>query len=73
MLYITNKDEPGLIGGLGTLLGDAGVNVATFHLGRAAQGGDAIALIATDGPVEAGVLEKIRALPQVIQAKPLAF
>ena len=73
MLYITNRDEPGLIGGLGTLLGDAGVNIATFHLGRAAQGGDAIALIATDGPVEATVLEKIRALPQVIQAKPLAF
>ncbi|MBC8241668.1 MAG: ACT domain-containing protein [Alphaproteobacteria bacterium] len=43
MLYITNCDKPGLIGALGTTLGDAGINIATFHLGRAEQGGDAIA------------------------------
>lgn len=73
MLYITNRDEPGLIGGLGTLLGDAGVNIATFHLGRAEPGGDAIALIAADGPVAEETLAAIRALPQVLQAKPLAF
>ena len=34
MLYVRNEDKPGLIGALGTLLGDAGVNIATFHLGR---------------------------------------
>ena len=45
MLYITNEDKPGLIGSLGTLLGDSGINVATFHLGRAEPGGDAIALL----------------------------
>ncbi len=73
MLYITNRDEPGLIGGLGTILGDAGVNIATFHLGRDKIGGDAIALIATDGPVNGPVLEAIRKLPQVMQAKPLRF
>lgn len=73
MLYITNKDQPGLIGGLGTILGDAGINVATFHLGRHSVGGDAIALIATDGAVEGAVLDKIKALPQVLQAKPLRF
>src|SRR3546814_12164446 len=42
MLYITNEDKPGFIGALGTTLGAAGVNIATFHLGRAAQGQDAI-------------------------------
>ena len=73
MLYITNKDEPGLIGGLGTILGDAGVNIATFHLGRATPGGDAIALIALDDTIDAATLERIKKLPQVVQAKPLTF
>jgi len=73
MLYITNEDKPGFIGALGTVLGDAGVNIATFHLGRAVPGGDAIALIAVDQPVGADLLRKVRGLPHVVQAKPLAF
>ena len=48
MLYITNADKPGFIGALGTHLGDAGVNIATFHLGRQNEGGDAIALVEID-------------------------
>ena len=48
MLYITNADKPGFIGALGTTLGDAGVNIATFHLGRQTEGGDAIALVEID-------------------------
>ena len=73
MLYITNRDEPGLIGGLGSILGDAGMNIATFHLGRAEMGGDAIALLELDSAVPAEVLEKVLTLPQIIQAKPLRF
>ncbi|MEE8246620.1 MAG: phosphoglycerate dehydrogenase [Alphaproteobacteria bacterium] len=73
MLYITNLDKPGLIGSLGTLLGDAGVNIATFHLGRAEAGGDALALIEVDEPVSEQVLEKVAALPLVLQAKALSF
>jgi D-3-phosphoglycerate dehydrogenase len=49
MLYVTNKDKPGFIGRFGMTLADAGVNIATFHLGRAAQGEDAICLVSTDG------------------------
>jgi D-3-phosphoglycerate dehydrogenase len=45
MLYITNDDKPGFIGRLGTLLGESKVNIATFHLGRDAPGGSAIALV----------------------------
>src|SRR3546814_20818443 len=52
MLYISNEDKPGFIGALGTTLGDAGVNIATFHLGRAAQGQDAIALLELDAPID---------------------
>ena len=73
MLYVTNDDRPGFIGALGTTLGDAGVNIATFHLGRAQAGGDAIALVAVDEPVAPHVLERVRALPHVQQVKALAF
>jgi D-3-phosphoglycerate dehydrogenase len=73
MLYITNEDKPGLIGALGTLLGDSGVNVATFHLGRAQPGGDAIALIGVDQAIDDAVLTAVRALPHVAQAQALNF
>ena len=45
MLYVTNEDKPGFIGALGMLLGNAGVNIASFHLGRQSEGGDAICLV----------------------------
>ncbi|MDE0942016.1 MAG: phosphoglycerate dehydrogenase [Alphaproteobacteria bacterium] len=73
MLYLTNEDKPGLIGALGTVLGDGGVNVATFHLGRAEEGGDAIALIGVDQPINDAVLTAVRALPHVGQAQALNF
>jgi D-3-phosphoglycerate dehydrogenase len=73
MLYVRNDDRPGLIGGLGSALGDAGVNIATFHLGRQERGSDAIALIAIDEAVTPEVLAKVEQLPHVRQAKPLNF
>ncbi len=73
MLYVTNQDKPGFIGALGTLLGANGVNIATFHLGRSEAGGDAILLTQVDQPVSNDLLEKVRALPQVVQAKFLTF
>ena len=73
MLYVRNEDKPGFIGALGGLLGDNGINIATFHLGRDKPGGDAIALVEVDAAVPEAVLEKIQALPHVIQVKPLAF
>jgi D-3-phosphoglycerate dehydrogenase len=73
MLYITNEDKPGFIGALGTVLGEAGVNIATFNLGRGEGGGDAIALIETDGPVSEALAAKVRALPHVVRAMPLKF
>jgi D-3-phosphoglycerate dehydrogenase len=73
MLYVTNADKPGFIGALGTALGNAGVNIATCHLGRQSRGGDAIALIEVDEPISADVLKTVRSLPHVRQAKPLQF
>ncbi|RYX93912.1 MAG: phosphoglycerate dehydrogenase [Bradyrhizobiaceae bacterium] len=73
MVYVTNEDKPGFVGAFASLLGDAKINIATFHLGRQSQGGDAIALVEIDGQVPADVLAKVQALPQVKQAKVLAF
>jgi D-3-phosphoglycerate dehydrogenase len=73
MIYITNEDKPGFIGKFASLLGDAKVNIATFHLGRNAPGGDAIALVEIDGVVPPAVLAKIEALPPVKHAKALTF
>lgn len=73
MLYLANHDKPGLIGALGTILGESGVNIATFNLGRADQGGDAIALIEIDGPPPASVVQKVQNLPHVLHAIPMRF
>jgi D-3-phosphoglycerate dehydrogenase len=73
MLYITNKDKPGVIGDLGCILGEAKVNIATFHLGRAAEGGDAIALLQVDRAVDKALLDSIASLPNVLQVKALEF
>ena len=73
MLFITNKDKPGFIGSLGMALGEANINIATFHLGRATPGGDAIALIEIDGEPGKLVMDDICKLEQVVQVKALTF
>ena len=73
MLYVTNQDKPGFIGRFGATLADAGINIATFHLGRSAAGGDAICLVSVDNTVPEDVLDQVRTLPLVMQATPLNF
>lgn len=73
MLYIRNEDKPGLIGNLGKLLGDAGVNIANFHLGRGDSKGDALALVEVDQVPDQDVLAKVAKLPSVLENKLLRF
>ena len=73
MLYTTNTDTPGYIGALGTKLGDLGINIATFALGRSAKGDEAIALLGVDDVVTSEMLADIMSLPQVTQAKAIGF
>jgi D-3-phosphoglycerate dehydrogenase len=73
MIYVANEDKPGFVGSFATLLGEAGVNIATFALGRHSPGGDAIALVQIDGEISEDVMARIKKLPQVRQAKPLVF
>jgi len=73
MIYIVNTDAPGFIGSLGTTLGKAGVNIATFNLGRRKAGGEAVALVAVDDPITPELTEELRKLPGVRQVVPLTF
>ncbi|MCB2081703.1 MAG: phosphoglycerate dehydrogenase, partial [Rickettsiales bacterium] len=73
MLYINNEDKPGLIGNLGKLLGDTGINIANFSLGRNKDRTDAIALVEVDQDVDKALAEKISKLPSVKQVKVLHF
>jgi D-3-phosphoglycerate dehydrogenase / 2-oxoglutarate reductase len=73
MLFVRNYDKPGFIGALGNTLGAAAVNIATFHLGRTAPGQDAIALVEVDQPLTAELIDAVRHLPNVIQAKAMRF
>ena len=73
MLFVINEDKPGFIGRLGTLMGEAGVNIANFNLGRAERGGEAICLVEIDSSLDDGALAAVRKLPMVKMAYLLAF
>ncbi len=73
MLYVVNEDAPGFIGRLGTTLGEAGVNIGTFHLGRRDAGGEAVLLLSIDNEVTPELVATVRALPGVKTAMALKF
>ncbi|MYM55049.1 phosphoglycerate dehydrogenase [Thalassovita mangrovi] len=73
MLYTTNEDVPGIIGTLGGVLGQNGVNIANFTLGRAEAGGEAIALLYVDNVLEQKVLDDLAATGLFKQIRPLSF
>jgi D-3-phosphoglycerate dehydrogenase len=71
ILYLRNRDEPGVIGQVGAALGKQGVNIATFALGRrdASRGSEAVSLVRLDGDVSASILGPIREIPAITEAK----
>ncbi len=73
MMYIVNEDAPGFIGRIGSLLGEAGINIGTFHLGRRQAGGEAILLLSVDQAIPANVLAEAEKLPGVKMARALSF
>ena len=73
MLYTTNEDVPGIIGALGQTMGENGVNIANFTLGRAEAGGEAIALLYVDSAVPEPVIGKLSETGLFRQIKPLVF
>ncbi len=73
MLFVNNRDAPGLIGAFAKKIGDAGINIATFHLGRRDETSDAIALVEVDQPVPDSLVAEVRALPDVVRVQSLSF
>ncbi|MGA8144900.1 MAG: phosphoglycerate dehydrogenase [Candidatus Acidiferrales bacterium] len=71
LLLTRNRDVPGVIGQIGTALGNLGVNIATFALGRRSpvHGAEAVAMLRLDGTVSESILEKIRAIPSITDAR----
>ena len=69
MLVMRNRDVPGVIGRVGTILGERGVNISRFHLGRRERGGEAMAVIEVDAPLTPDTLTQLRDLEAVISAR----
>jgi D-3-phosphoglycerate dehydrogenase len=73
MIYVSNEDKPGFIGRFTSALGEAGINIATFALGRDSEGGSAVALVAVDGAVPENLLATVKEIPGVKEVRALNF
>jgi D-3-phosphoglycerate dehydrogenase len=69
MLVMHNRDVPGVIGRVGTILGEGGINISAFHLGRRERGGEAMAVIEIDAPLSDEVISILRACDGIITAQ----
>ena len=73
LLVLRNHDVPGVIGHVGTLLGAEGVNIAEYHQSRVVQGGDALAAVSLDTPLDESQRQRLLALPEVYSASVINF
>jgi D-3-phosphoglycerate dehydrogenase len=69
MLIFSNIDKPGLIGNIGTTLGQHDINIAAMQFGREIPGGNAVSMLRVDSPVSEELLEKLKRLPNVVSVK----
>jgi D-3-phosphoglycerate dehydrogenase len=69
LVVLRNRDVPGVIGRVGTLLGEAGVNIAEYHQARLQAGGEALAAISVDGRMGAELMERLGSLPEVLDVR----
>lgn len=73
LIVLTNRDVPGVIGHVGTALGNASVNIAEYHQARLKEGGEALAVISVDGPGDPGLRATLLAIPEVQAASVIHF
>ena len=69
MLVLMNNDKPGVIGGIGTIMGQNGVNIARMQFGREKQGGLAMSIVSVDSTISDELMEKVKKLANVLSAK----
>ncbi|HEX7049417.1 MAG TPA: ACT domain-containing protein, partial [Longimicrobiales bacterium] len=68
-VVLRNRDVPGVIGRVGTLLGQAGVNIAEYHQARLEPGGDALAVVSVDGTLDAELVDALGRIPEVQEVR----
>jgi len=73
MLICMNEDKPLIIGRVGMIIGEAGINIANLMLGRDAQGGRALTVLNLDAPIDDLTMEKIRNVPHVTEVRLVAL
>ncbi|MBF0458184.1 MAG: phosphoglycerate dehydrogenase [Nitrospirae bacterium] len=73
MLYINNNDRPGVIGSIGAIFGQSGINIARMHFGRETKGGMAVSVVSVDGTIGQDILDKIRTLPNILEVKKITM
>ena len=71
MLVVRNDDRPGMIGRVGTIVGEAGVNIADMDVGQSATGASAMMVLATSEAVPADVCDQLRAVPGIVSVDTL--
>jgi D-3-phosphoglycerate dehydrogenase len=73
LLFMYNNDKPGVIGNIGTLLGQNNINIARMHFGRETPGGTAISVVSIDAHASPQIIDKIRKLPNIISIKQISL
>lgn len=73
MIFLKNLDRPGVIGNIGTLLGQNNINIGHMHLGRKEEGGLAFSVINIDSPLTDEIIEKIKKLPNILEVKSICI
>jgi len=69
MLVTRHLDRPGIVGAVGTILADAGINISSLELSRLSEHGDAMMFVSVDDPLETAVIERIRSFDGILDAR----
>ncbi len=69
LLYFKNRDKPGVVGKIGTLLGSSGINIASMKLGRVLETGYALGVVSVDGDLPAAVIQNLKQIPEILEAR----
>jgi D-3-phosphoglycerate dehydrogenase / 2-oxoglutarate reductase len=73
LLFLYNNDKPGVIGNIGTLLGNNHINIARMHFGRESQGGMAISVVSIDTHASSEIIDQIRKLPNILSVRQISL
>jgi D-3-phosphoglycerate dehydrogenase len=73
LLFLYNNDKPGVIGNIGTLLGEIRIKIARMHFGRESQGGMAISVVSIDSHASPAIIDQIKKLPNILSVRQISL